>query len=132
MSQAKPEAYSHDLDRGEVDITPLLGTWTNSNPATSWIKRFTIARKDGKFTMHTYGAVEPFDWGEVEITTYKDKIGELAFRAVYDLEPLHSVLAANTNKGLIIIVAFHRRKNGGGRQNFFCREFYFHGDVQDE
>lgn len=115
----KPDSAS------EVDISPLLGNWVNSNHQTNWIKRFTLGKKGSVFTIHAHGAREPFDWGEIEITTYVDNIGELAFHAVYDLETIRSLLAANTNKGLIIIAAFIRFKNVGERSNFLCREFYF-------
>lgn len=71
------------------------------------------------------GAGEPFEWGEVEVTTYMDNIGEMAFHAVYDLGFVESVLAANTNKNLIVIAAFNRFKDESKRQNFLCREFYY-------
>jgi hypothetical protein len=109
----------------EVDMSPLLGIWVNSNSQTHWIKRFTLGKLGNVFTIHAYGATQPFDWGEVEVVPYMDNIGELAFHALYDLEPVHSLLAANTNKGLIIIAAFNRFKQASGRANFLCREFYF-------
>ena len=58
------------------------------------------------------------------ITTYSDNIGETAFLAFYDLGFVKSHLAANTNKGLIVIAAFHRFENSE-RPNFLCREFYY-------
>lgn len=109
---------------GQVDVAPLLGTWVNSYPETEWIRRFVLARRDGAFVLRVEAARPPHDWGEVEITTYTDNIGELAFHAVYDLPDLHSVLAANTNKGLVVIAAFHRLKDGS-RPNYLCREFYY-------
>lgn len=128
MNTVIPDEQLEPDKAGQIDITPLLGAWVNSNHATEWIKEFTLSRKGNIFTLHAYGAREPFDWGEIEITTYMDNIGEMAFHAVYDLEHTHSVLAANTNKGLIVIAAFHRFKEGNGRSNFLCREFYFRKD----
>ena len=118
-------ASDERLKNDGVDISTLLGAWTNSNSQTEWIKRFTLSKKGSIFTIHVHGAAEPFDWGEVEAVPYMDNIGELAFHAVYELETFNSLLAANTNKGLIIIAAFNRFKNGSGRSNFLCREFYF-------
>lgn len=118
-------ASDERLKNDGVDISTLLGAWTNSNSRTKWIKRFTLGKKGSIFTIHVHGAAEPFDWGEVEAVTYMDNIGELAFHAVYELETVNSLLAANTNKGLIIIAAFNRFKNGGGPSNFLCREFYY-------
>jgi hypothetical protein len=125
MKEATDAERSKPANAAEVDISPLLGNWRNSNPATNWIKRFTLSKKEGVFTMHTYSAAEPFDWGEVEITAYMDNAKEIAFHAAYDLESVHSLLAVNTNKGLIIIAAFNRFKEDSGRSNSFCREFYF-------
>jgi hypothetical protein len=125
MNKVASDKQSKNAGAAEVDISPILGVWTNSNSQTEWIKRFTLGKKGSVFTIHAYGAAEPFDWGEVEAVPYMDNIGELAFHAAYDLETVHSLLAANTNKGLIIIAAFNRFKNGGGRLNFLCREFYF-------
>lgn len=121
---ASDERLKND-DATEVDMSPLLGVWTNSNSQTEWIKRFTLGKKGSIFTIRVHGATEPFDWGEVEAVPYADNIGELAFHAVYELETVHSLLAANTNKGLIIIAAFNRFQKDGGRSNFLCREFYF-------
>jgi hypothetical protein len=114
----------------QVDIRPLVGRWVNSNRETTWIKRFILAEKNGSFTMRTFDA-EGADWGEVEIATYTDNIGELAFHAIYDLGFVESLLAANTNKGLIVIAAFHRFRDGSGRSNFLCREFYFREDANE-
>jgi len=108
----------------QQDITPLLGDWVNSNSATEWITKFTLARKGDTFTISTSSARKPFNWGEVEITTYSDNIGETAFVAFYDLGFVKSHLAANTNKGLIVIAAFHRFDDSE-RPNFLCREFYY-------
>ncbi|MEK8020563.1 MAG: hypothetical protein VSS75_027165 [Candidatus Parabeggiatoa sp.] len=110
---------------GNVDITPLLGTWLNSNAATKWIKKFTLAKTDDVFTLDTFAVEAPFDWGKVEISTYMDNIGEIAFHAVYDLGFMESVFAANSNKGLIVIAAFHQFKDNTGRSNFLCREFFY-------
>jgi hypothetical protein len=125
MDMAASDERLKNASAAEVDMSPLLGSWTNSNPQTELIKRFTLGKKGRAFTIHAYGAAAPFDWGETEVVPYMDNIGELAFHAIYDLKTVHSLLAANTNKGLIIIAAFNRFKNGSERSNFLCREFYF-------
>ena len=109
----------------ELDINALVGTWTNTYRATNWINRFTIVEDNGVARIHAYSVGEPHDWGETEITPYSDSSGELAFHAVYDLESVQSVLAANKTKGIIVIAAYHKFKDGAMRQNLFCREFYF-------
>lgn len=108
-----------------VDLAPLLGNWVNSNPATKWIKRFTLAKRDGAAVLHAFGAQEPLDWGEVELTAYMGDSAMVGFHAVYDLGSMEAILAANTNKGLVVIVAFYKFKDQSGRANFISREFYF-------
>jgi hypothetical protein len=108
----------------QADITLLVGSWVNSNPTTEWIKKFTLAEKNGVFTLHAFSANEPTDWGEIEVSTYQDNIGEMAFHTVYDLGFVAPILAANSNKGLIVIATFLRFGDGDNRTNFLCREFY--------
>ena len=110
---------------GQVDLSPLLGTWVNSNDATKWIKKLILARKGDSFTLQAFAVEEPTDWGEVEITTYREHTGELGFHAVYKVGSIESVFAANVNKELIVIVCFYQFKDGSGRENTLCREFYF-------
>ncbi len=113
---------------GEIDITPLLGTWINSNRATKGLTRFVLAKKKGVTTLHAFANDSPFDWGELEIVLYADSINSqktVAFNANYDFGFMESFLAANTNKGLIIIAAYNKFKDDSQRSNYFSREFYF-------
>jgi hypothetical protein len=111
--------YQSAVAAKDGEARSLRGDWVNSNPATEWIKEFTIAGD----TLHIQGANEPADWGETGITTYLDNIGEPAFHAEYDLRAVEAVLAGNTNKNLIVIAAFFRFKDGES-PNFLCREFF--------
>jgi hypothetical protein len=110
---------------GEVrtGVRFLAGDWVNTNPATKWIKGFTLAGDGDALTLRVQGAGEPADWGESEVTTYLDNAGEPAFRAGYDLGPVEALLAGNTGKNIIIIAAFFRFK-GNEPANSFCREFF--------
>jgi hypothetical protein len=117
----QPPAAPAATDHGR---TALVGDWVNSNPASGWITGFTLTKRAGTCTLRVASATEPTDWGEVEITTYQDNIGEPAFHAEYDLGPVTAVLAANTNKSLIIVAAFLRFADTG-RTNFLSREFYY-------
>ena len=110
---------------GQVDLSGLCGTWYNTNEETRWIARFELLQRDGAFHIHAFGVKEPLDWGIRAMTTYSDNIGESAFYTVYDLGDLEAVLAANTNKGLVIIAAFLNFKDNSGRANYLCREFFY-------
>lgn len=109
---------------GQVGADSLVGDWVNSNPATAWLTGFTLADDGGQLVLRARGANVPTAWGEVKVTSYQDNIGEPAFHAVYDLGSLEAVLAANANKGVVIIAAFLRFKDGDVA-NFLCREFFF-------
>ncbi len=112
-----------------IDFTPFLGTWINSNDKTKWIKKFTLTKHDEQIIMHAYGTESPEDWGKTEVTPFVDNIGEKAFSVRYDLDSVESFLAANMNKGLWVIAAFHKFKDGS-QSNFLCREFYYRPDQK--
>lgn len=109
--------------RATGDSASLAGRWVNSNPDTAWIKGFTLSGIGSDAVLHVFGAGDRAEWGPAPATLFQDNIGEPAFHAVYDLGDVEAVLAANSNKGLIIIAAFLRFK--GGETNFLCREFFF-------
>lgn len=127
------ETQSYQLDGNvQIDLNAILGTWINSNQQTEWIKKFTITQHSDRVFIHVYGGNSPEDWGQVEITTYVDNLGQTAFSAQYNLDGVEPLLAANMNKGLCIIAAFlkfkdgaKRSSTGGNRPNFLSREFYY-------
>ncbi len=110
-----------------IDFTPVLGTWINSNEKTAWIEKFTLVKRNHKIFIHAYSAQSPQDWGEAEDTTFIDNIGEKAFYSHYNVGSVESLLAANMNKGLWVIAAFHKFKDGE-QSNFLCREFYYRAE----
>jgi len=122
------EVYGDQPKTGTIiDFTPFLGIWINSNEKTKWIKKFTLTKHDEQIIMHAYGAESLEDWGKTEVTPFVDNINEKAFCVRYDLDSVESFLAANMNKGLWVIAAFHKFKDGS-QPNFLCREFYYRQD----
>src|SRR4051812_4096338 len=111
-----------------IDPAPLLGTWVNSNAETTGIFRFMLARKDDRVTIHAHGLDAPFDWGEAEVTLFASSVDShrmVAFNAHYDFGFMESYLGCNSNEGLIIIASYNVFKDGSGRSNYICREFYY-------
>ena len=49
--------------------------------------------------------------------------------ARYDFGFAEVTLAANENKGLIIIASYHRFRDGSARSNYFIREFFYRQEV---
>ncbi|MEH2239095.1 hypothetical protein [Nostoc sp.] len=121
------EIYGTQPKDTVIDFTPYLGTWINSNTKTTWIEKFTLTKHNEQIIMHAYGAQSLKDWGETEVTPFVDNINEKAFCARYDRDSVESLLAANMNKDLWVIAAFHKFKDGS-QPNFLCREFYYRPD----
>ncbi|MBH8576577.1 hypothetical protein I8752_27015 [Nostocaceae cyanobacterium CENA369] len=121
------EIYGNQPQDNAIDFTPFLGTWINSNTKTKWIEKFILTKHNEQIIMHAYGTESLKDWGETEVTPFVDNINEKAFSAKFDRDSVESLLAANMNKGLWVIAAFHKFKDGS-QPNFLCREFYYQVD----
>ncbi|NES41330.1 hypothetical protein [Moorena sp. SIO2C4] len=111
-------------NNAKLDLSAILGTWINSSEKTEWIKKYTITQEGDRVFINVYGADSPEDWGKVEVTTFVDNLGQTAFHAQYNLDGVEPLLAANMNKGLCVVAAFLKFKDGD-RPNFLCREFYY-------
>src|SRR5258706_15964962 len=87
----------------KADISPLLGSWINTNPETDCISRLIIREINGALVVHAFGAnsPEPIDWGEVEANPYVfGSTQECAgFYARYAFELVETRLAANQKLG---------------------------------
>jgi hypothetical protein len=102
--------------------------WKNTKGATRVIRELTLAKDGNSYVLHAYGAGSPRDWGKVVVTPYAssvDAFDAAGFHAVYDFEFLQMVLAANMNKGLLIIASYNTFRDGSGRSNYFTREFFY-------
>ena len=126
--------YSRLADRpvdrpgGLADPAPLEGTWVNTYPKTTGIQQFQIYPAGDQWLLSVTAKNAPLDWGSVPITAYAATIDDqqcVAFHAIYDFGFMRSFLAANTNKGLIIIAAYNEFSDDSGRSNYFSREFYY-------
>jgi len=135
--------YAREADRldqtpppaGPLDVSPLLGTWINTNPGSRGIVRFVLGSRDGVLTVRAFGAgltegtEEPErDWGEVDAERiYTDGMTSgnvMSFTARYDFGFLESHLQANMNLGLLVVAGYNTFTDGSGRSSYFSREFY--------
>jgi hypothetical protein len=115
-----------------VHLTPLIGHWTNTNPATSGITHFDLFPRGDRFFLRASGAGSAGDWGEAEATPHAyDAASQraVAFLARYAFGFAEIILAANENKGLIIIASYHRFTDGSRRANYFKREFFYRAEA---
>jgi hypothetical protein len=78
-----------------------------------------------------YGAGALRDWGTVAAVPHAagvDGREPAGFLAVYEFGFMQVVLAANLNKGLMIVASYNAFRDGSGRSNYFSREFFYRAD----
>lgn len=114
---------------GEVDFSPLLGTWWSTDKATGGIVKMELADRGGTFVVHAFGACAPApcDWGERPAVPYAASVSSregMAFSALYDFGFLETLLAAYMKGGILVLDTFNTFKDGSGRASYFTREFY--------
>jgi hypothetical protein len=112
-----------------VDLSSLIGRWKSTRRDTKVICELELARKADSYVLHAFGAGAPRDWGEVTVTPHASNVDgqdATAFQATYDFTFMQLHLAANVNKGLLIIATYHTFCDGSNRSNYFAREFFYH------
>ena len=113
---------------GEPDLSPLLGTWMNTNPDTDSILKLTVARRNGGIVLRVFGASSPspVDWGEVEANAYVNggTCEGVGFRARYDFGEIETFLVSNHKQGILTIQSYTSFRDASGRMNYFAREFF--------
>jgi hypothetical protein len=117
---------------GAVDMSNLTGHWTNTNPETIAITHFDLFPREGRYYIRVLGAGCAEPWGEAEVIPHGYDVSggrAVAFLARYDLDFAEITLAANENKGLIIIASFHRFKDSSPRSSYLKREFFYRQEA---
>ncbi|HEY0144304.1 MAG TPA: hypothetical protein VGF48_25690 [Thermoanaerobaculia bacterium] len=114
-----------------LDVTALLGTWTNTNPASKAIVRFDIQsdinadgdklRVDARF--ESGGAATALQTDAFALDHFDGTKAE-AFQATVTLDDREIRLQANI-KGGVLVVALLTRFPDGSRNNYWLREFYY-------
>lgn len=126
MEQVPDTATSMSAE--PIDVTPLLGTWHNTNHRTWGIARAEITRRDDGLWLHVWTADPidgPHDWGEAAASVYTDgpfSNRAAGFTATFELGHARTHLQAYTDHGLTIIAAFTTFLDDSGRSNYFSRE----------
>lgn len=122
----------------EIDTTPLLGKWVNTNSSTRGILEVVISREGDDLLIQVLGACSqsPCDWGVARAdTVYSTSVRSsdpMALTATYDFGFLETRLEANLSLGLLVIANFNTFRDGSGRSNYFSREFFYHSKAQAE
>jgi hypothetical protein len=117
----------------DVDPSPLLGTWENTNPQTTGIAGVAITRDDTGVVV----TVRPAD---VARAPYRARVDALygstvtataasALTAEFADPSVETRLEANLSLGLLVIGACHTIRNGRGSSYFQREFFYFAGET---
>ena len=112
-----------------VDLAPHLGTWRNTYQHTRGISHLELLRDGDGFLVHAHGVATERNWGAVSAVAYADGVGSRnpsGFFAKYDFGFIEMQLAANFNKGLLIVAAYNHFNDDSGRADYFTREFFYH------
>jgi hypothetical protein len=92
-----------------------------------------LSEAAGGYVLRAEGVGCDADWGQVPVTPHATAAGSrepAGFLAHYDFGFAHLALAANENKGLLIIASFMTFRDGSGRSNYFTREFFYHDGTK--
>jgi hypothetical protein len=114
----------------DVDPTPLVGDWLNTNASTNGIARAAISNdRDGvRISLWPAGTsrAEPrySMTADVVYSNSPSATAAMAVSARYEDESMATTLEANLSLGLLVIATCHTFKNGGDRSNYFSREFF--------
>ena len=115
-----------------IDSGDLVGFWKNTNRMTRVIRELSLAKSGDSYELNAFGAGAPRDWGKVAVAPHSGGVDahDLAgFLAVYDFDFMRMFLAANLNKGLLIIASYNAFRDGSGRSNYFSREFFYRAEA---
>jgi hypothetical protein len=130
MSIDMPSNLPSVITPNDVDESPLVGTWQNTNAASRQIAGLRIQVVDGCPMVNVWGASRPLclDWGTIPIERlYRGSPGAAqaaAFEASFQFGPMTALLEANLSKGLLIIACMKTFGDGSGRSPYFVREFF--------
>lgn len=119
-----------------VDPSPLVGRWRSFDPDTRGIVALDVARDDaaghaGGLVVRVTGAWEGGgrDWGAAAAQPFAAagfaRPGAVAFQARYDLGEVEVLLAAYLNLRLLVVDAFTRYRDGGGRAPLWSRDHLY-------
>jgi len=102
----------------------LLGDWRNSHFDTEWTNAFSIRKTDSGWMIQMSSCNDAYTWPATPLTPYFFDQEELGFIAHSCSENLDSLFSAYSNKGLIVMTAFHTVRQINQTNKILCREFY--------
>ena len=112
-----------------IDPTPLLGHWINSNPDTNSIARINISEANGQLQLQVFavGPDGPIDWGTANAEVFASGPASstgAGFMCTYDFGFAEARFQAMIMKGLLVLAQFHIFKDDSKRASYFLREYF--------
>ncbi|MVN89343.1 hypothetical protein GO986_21650 [Deinococcus sp. HMF7620] len=104
--------------------TDMVGTWVNTDVATSGITRINVTRTSaGKMTVQVFGRCHPndCDWGQANALTYGANVSDsnhFTASAVYAKGFATTTLVLNFARGRLDVQALTQFTDSSGRQNY--------------
>jgi len=107
-----------------VALGGLVGTWVNTNPATSGIVKVVLTDNHGSLRVHLYGACHPSpcDWGEVAGLAYAASIAggpAVAFTANYGFSFKSTIVNGHIEGIMLVVEDFSVFTDHSGRAAYF-------------
>ena len=115
----------------DIDPSPLLGCWVNTNTATPGIAKVIVTGGHGSVSVRVFSASGPTprDWGDANVeVVYSAGVhsqAAMAFVTTYEFDVVDVRLEANLSLGLLVIATFNTFRDQSGRSNYFGREFFY-------
>jgi hypothetical protein len=109
--------------RVTLDLSPLIGTWKNTNTASKGVVTLDIAAEGHELRVTANG------WVSASAHAYSadgfESRQALAFNATFEHSDFDIRLQANIKAGVLVIAFLTRFHDDSGRSNNFVREFYY-------
>ena len=109
---------------GVVDLSLFSGAWLNTSDRPNWLLSFSLQQNPQGWWIAPI-ADDHDKLPSSRVTTYMDNLGYLAFKAEFELQDRRLILAANSQKELLVVTSFHRFGAGASEKNRVYREFFY-------
>jgi hypothetical protein len=114
-------------------FSTFVGHWRNTASPGSSIDSVSFAASDFGLKMEAVGSdwTGPRDWGTADVEVYVE-VGAVSdpakIKVFYDLGSMGVLLHGWVKQGVLVLALFRRFKDGGGRSDYFDREFFYRTD----
>jgi hypothetical protein len=130
-STSEYKAPSHMAGTGAtpavVSPAALIGTWTNTNPATKDLVKIVISAAGSGISVETFGACvpTPCPWGSVPGTAYAANVSSspaVAFSAQYKFSFSQVIVVGHLQGQYLEVETFTLFTDGSGRSNLYTTD----------